>query len=137
MNIFSGSGGLGSALTNPTELARRKRKLDRSYRVHFLGATYDDAESAYQVYKTGQTSVDDDTMANIIMEKFIQHPELFNEVRQLGGVKMLEKCNHFTGAKSAAFKLWEGKGLESRFIRNLVEGYKRALNATPRIRQPR
>jgi len=127
MNIYSGSGGLASALTNPTELAFRKKKLSVHYPVHFMGATYADAEMAYQVYKTGQISVDDNLMTRIILQKLVQYPDLYDQVKELGGVNFLEECNHFTGAKSAGFKSWEGRGTESRFIRNLIAGYRLAM----------
>ena len=127
MNIYSGSGGLGSALTNPTELARRKKKLNRAYMVTLYGHVYADAESAYQALKQGQYHEDNATMAYIIAAKFIQHPELLREVEARGGIDFLRKCSHITGARTQAFKAWEGRGLQSRFIRNLLAGYVLAL----------
>lgn len=123
MNIFSGAGGLGSALTNPTELARRKKKLAQSFPVTLDGHKYSDAEAAYQSLKTGQARKDDILMVEIIAAKFDQHPFLLELVDKSGGVHFIMGCTHFTGAKSAAFKSWEGTGLSSRFIRNLVAAY--------------
>ena len=126
MNIYSGSGGLGSALTNPTELARHKGKLDRSYGILFNGRAYPDAETAYQRRKTGDVESDDNLMAEIIRTKLMQYPELLTEINNRGGLEFLRNCVHFTGARTSRFKSWEGRGEESRFIRNLIEGYIRA-----------
>ena len=127
LNIWSGAGSLASALTNPTELAFKKGKLDTHYPVEFRGKLYSDAETAYQCLKIGETEADDDLMARIIMMKFQQHKDLATRVTALGGIDFLKTCRHFTGARSARFRSWEGFGESSRFIRNLIAGYKLSL----------
>ena len=130
MNIFSGStdgNGLGAALTNPTQLARRKGRIKQDYPVHFNGVDWPDAEHAYLTLATGDTEHDDKLMVEIIAAKFAQHPALRAAVEDLGGVCFLETCKHITNARSARFRAWEGFGRQSRFIRNLIEGYRLAV----------
>ncbi len=128
MNIFSGEAGLAGALTNPTELARSKGSITRAYPVRVAGKLYPDAETAYQHLKTRNEQDDDDLMARIIASKFRQHDLLFKAVTKRGGAEFLKRCSHFTGAKSEGFRSWEGEGLQSRFIRNLVVGYELAAS---------
>jgi hypothetical protein len=66
-------------------------------------------------------------MVGIIAAKFAQHPTLRAAVGDLGGVCFLETCKHITNARSAQFRAWEGFGRQSRFIRNLIEGYRLAV----------
>jgi hypothetical protein len=127
LNIFSGEHGLGGALTNPTEMARRKGCIDVRYPVTFHSRAYPDVELAYHVLASGNVESDDDLMANLIAQKFLEHPALLETVTAKGGVAFLENCSHFTNARSADFQSWEGQGRESRFIRNLVSGYEKAL----------
>ncbi len=129
INIYSGEKGLGAALTNPTELARRKGNLGSKFPVTFRGETYPDAEAAYQACKSGDVWANDWIMQRIICRKFQQHIPLFEAVCQRGGVFFLQQCSHLTGAKTERFQRWEGKGEESRFIRNLVAGFKMALRS--------
>lgn len=125
INIFSGESGLGAALTNPTELGRSKGTLAQPYRVEYGGKRFGDAEAAYQANKTGMPEQDDLLMAEIICAKLRQHPQLAAAVQSRGGAAWLAQCTHFTGAKTPAAQAWEGAGLQSRFIRNLVEGWLR------------
>jgi hypothetical protein len=64
-------------------------------------------------------------MVDIIAAKLRQHPRLGEAVKRRSGVSFLERCEHFTGARSESFRAWEGFGRESRFIRNLIAGYER------------
>ena len=128
INIFSGAtSSLGAALTNPTELGRSKGTLTRTYRVTYAGKLYGDAESAYQVNKTGNAEQDDQMMIEVICAKFLQHPDLAEEVRTRGGSTWLAQCSHLTGARTEGAQAWEGVGMQSRFIRNLVAGWDRYL----------
>lgn len=123
INIFSGVAGLGGYLTNPTEMARAKGCVPRACRVTFAGKLYPDAEAAYQANKRPKPDENDTMMAEVIAAKFRQHPFLVEEVQEKGGAPWLATCSHFTGAKTPGAQSWEGAGLESRFIRNLVRGY--------------
>jgi len=127
-NIFSGStdgNGLAAALTNPTTLSRRKGTIQQDYPVAYANVGWPDAEKAYLSLAIGVVSVDDDLMVDIIVAKLRQHPRLGEAVKRRGGVGFLERCEHFTGARSESFRAWEGFGRESRFIRNLIAGYER------------
>jgi hypothetical protein len=128
INIYSGASGLGGALTNPTELARKKGCIDKAYPVVFRGRRWPDVETAYQVLAGEEPDIAtrDKLMHELIAAKFVQHPDLQAEVAERGGRQWLEQCTHWTGAKSERFQRWEGRGLESRFIRNLAEGYELA-----------
>jgi hypothetical protein len=123
INIYSGEAGLGAALTNPTELGRHKGKLPKALRVTFDGKLYPDAEAAYQANKTESLVDNDRMMVEVLCAKFRQHPELAKEVELRGGGPWLASCSHITGARSESAQRWEGAGLESRFIRNLVAGW--------------
>ncbi len=131
MNIFTGNrtdGGLGAALTNPTELSQRKGSIARAYPVVFQGRTYPDAETCFQTLKasrkSGPVSDADLALLSVIMaHKLLQHPDLYDAIAQRGGVEWLQRCWHQTGAKTAAYQWWEGEGLRSPMIRCLVKGY--------------
>lgn len=124
INIFSGEKGLGGALTNPTEIAYRKRSIVNQYPVVVRGVNFISAEAAYQNMKIpGDTAFNDMLMVKIIHIKLKTHPRLFNEIKRLGGRSFLESCTHYTYAKTASAKSWEGSGMDSRFIRNLVGAY--------------
>jgi hypothetical protein len=125
INIFSGAEGLGGALTNPTELARRKGNLSKMYPVSFGGRHWPDVETAYLTLAQGTSAADarDTLMQELIAAKFRQNPDLRIEVERCGGAEWLATCSHFTNARTEGFQKWEGSGLESRFIRNLVAGF--------------
>lgn len=125
INIFSGEPGLGGALTNPTELSRSKGTIQKAYPVTFEGVTFKDVETAYHAYKSGDAGTDDAMMAVLIAERFRQHPALAQAVERRGGAAWLALCSHFTAAKTEGAQSWEGAGTESRFIRNLVDGWNR------------
>ena len=127
MNIFSGEPGLAGALTNPTELSRKKGSIQQRYPVIFDNKTYPDAEAAYHALSTGNQQEDDVLCADIIAAKLLQHPQLLTAITKRGGTVFLKQCTHYTNAKSEHAKAWEGAGMESRFIRVLVAGYEQAL----------
>ncbi len=136
-----------AALTNPTELARRRGNLTCSYPVmdktgrmwselqSALRSGYTlavpDSEAAYKAFKTGDrrkspwgvTARDERVMVRIIAAKLKQHPNLVTAVGKRGGVAFLESCSHLIGVKGSRR---EGRGLESRFIHCLVAAYRLA-----------
>lgn len=122
MNISSrATDPLLAALTNPTELARRKGRLARAYPVtDTTGKRWPDSEAAYKAFKTGDTPHDERVMVRIIAAKLRQHPALVRGVNRRGGVAFLERCDHLVGVKNSR---WEGRGRESRFIRCLIAAY--------------
>lgn len=129
VNIWSGAKGLAGALTNMTERARERGNIQRGYPVALnSGVVFADSEAAYQALKReGNADYNDALMVDILAKKFQQHPSLLKAVQANGGQRWLESCSHFTGAKSARFQAWEGTGVASRFIRNLRDGYAKAV----------
>lgn len=127
VNIFSGSPGLAGALTNMSERAREKGCIKNAYPVKVGEVVYPDSEAAYQALKhPGRDAYNDGLMIDLIALKFKQNSILFERVTRNGGAPWLESCSHFTGAQSERFQAWEGQGMGSRFIRNLVYGYLKA-----------
>lgn len=132
INIGSGStdaNGLGAALSNMTELAVRKGTLTRGYLVEYSGMRWSDVEAAYQALKQHSaeaTEHNDRLMAKIISAKFQQHDRILRAVGQRGGTAWLKCCSHFVEAKSPQGQAWEGRGEQSRFIRNLIVGFESA-----------
>lgn len=128
INIWSGAHGLGGALTNMSELAKSKGCIKHSYPVRVNDMEFPDSESAYQALKLkGNDDYNDGLMIDLISLKLQQNPKILNLVKANGGVAWLEKCSHFTQAKSDRFQAWEGQGYGSRFIRNLIQGYVKAV----------
>lgn len=126
MNISSRSADpFLAALTNPTELARRKGNVTRSYPlVDKTGRVWRDAEAAYKAYKTGDTPRDERLMVRIIALKLKQHPCLVEGIKARGGIAFLERCDHLVGIKGSR---WEGKERHSRFIRCLIVAFETVL----------
>jgi len=100
INIYSGAGGLGSALTNPTELAFQKGAIRERYPIRFGKRRWPDVETAYQTLKGEGRATNDRLMAELIAAKFLQYPDLLAQVKERGGRAFLEACEHFTGARS-------------------------------------
>lgn len=124
INIFSGSDDpLGAALTNPTELARKKGKLAHGFPVVFQNHEWPDIELAYAKLAGPDEMDNDQLMVELIAAKLTQYPALVAEVEERGGLAFLETCQHATGARTAGFQAWEGVGAASRFIRNLLAAY--------------
>lgn len=132
INIFSGADDpLGAALTNPTELARQKGKLTARYGIRFQGKAWPDVEGAYLSLKGTNEQANNQLMVELIAAKLQQHPALLTDIEARGGLPFLLACSHWTGARSERFKSWEGDGLNSRFMRNLVAAYKQAVSCAP------
>jgi len=129
INIYSGSkefNGLGASLTNPTELSYKKGNITGHYPVEFRGRKHRDAETAFWKYAKGLSFVEQQELCTeIIVAKLDYYSELVKAIDLNGGVEWLEKCRHFTGARSEKFKQWEGHGKNSAFIRCLINAYER------------
>ncbi len=86
INIWSGTPGLGGALTNPTWLAKRKGHVQGNYPVTFRGRTFADAETAYQAFKPKAFEEREALCAEVIEAKLRQHPRLREAITGRGGV---------------------------------------------------
>lgn len=115
-------------------MARRKGAISERYPIVFNGAQYGDVESAWFGLKASEKD-GDQLMVRLIACKLLQNPQLQQAITERGGVAWLEKCSHFTNAKSDSFKAWEGTGRASRFIRNLIGGYERACKQPGLVRE--
>jgi hypothetical protein len=130
-NIYSRSPdgeGLAAALTNPTLLSKRHGRINEDYPINFRGKVYKDVESAYLKLAPAEESNEgrDRLMIELIRLKFETYPWLYFAVLAQGGVPFLETCAHYTRARTESIQSWEGLGLKSRFIRNLIEAYRKA-----------
>ncbi|MGD2184429.1 hypothetical protein [Lusitaniella coriacea] len=149
VNIYSGSDfPLGAALTNPTETSKLKGKIQQSYPVSFRGnpyrpantslkaekyfsdkpegVPYVSAEDAYQAWKhTAPPGKERDRlMAEILVTKLEQHPQLFLAIEENGGTAWLEQCEHNVTGRG----FWEGKGRSSPFIACLIYACEQVRN---------
>ena len=120
-NIWSGSETL-AMLTNPTELAFSLGTLDHHYPIVVNGKEFEDVEAYYQQCKgEGDLSfveLQENMMVGMVA-KFRQYPHMVKFVDENGGIEWLEKCSHHVNGGR-----WEGDGMESPFIRCLVESYR-------------
>ena len=132
VNIYSGSRelhGLAAALTNPTELSRRKGSIRQHYPVRFDDDHFPDAEAAYQAHKLrpdgSVKSFDElqETMVRMLVAKLQQHPRLVATITRHGGSAWLHTCRHVVNARSTSFKRWEGIGVHAPFLRCLMQAY--------------
>ncbi|PMB40462.1 hypothetical protein CEN40_22205 [Fischerella thermalis CCMEE 5205] len=139
---------LGGVLTSTTVKAKQIGTTDKEYPVSFRdnkampagnygpetyteskleGQPFLSAEQTFYAYKEtlplGEPRVQ--LMAEILQTRFEQYPELMEAVTQRGGVEWLKQCSYLVSSGTKNF--WEGKGLESAYIRALTQGYTKAL----------
>ncbi|MGB8686065.1 MAG: hypothetical protein WCD53_01805 [Microcoleus sp.] len=126
-NISSNSkDSLCAVLTNPTEIAYRKGNLKRHYPItDKTGKVWKDAEESYKHFKTGNLEEDMKIMTKIIVAKLRQYPEIVVGIEKRGGIEWLKSCSHIVGVKNSR---WEGKGINSNFIKCLVNAYRIVTN---------
>ena len=131
INIYSGTRGLGGALTNPTCLSRKKGSINRDYPISFRrsAAVYPDAEAVYRSYSSSCKSFQDNLVlcTEIIYWKLKAYPALVSSIKENGGTRWLKKCKHVTYARSSSFSRWEGEGDDSPFICCLIWAYQKII----------
>ena len=59
-------------------------------------------------------------MYKLQVEKFKKNPELIDEINENGGLDFIKQSSHIVGVKNSR---WEGKGIESNFIKVLAKSY--------------
>lgn len=128
INIWSGTKGFPAALTNPTELAKKKGNIKQSYPIRYRGEIFKDAEAFYQFMKPELNSNNMDQllgiMAIVLMCKLEQYPSLYEGIKKRGGIAWLDKCEHTVHLPSRINGgCWEGKGRQSYFIVALMYAY--------------
>lgn len=124
VEISSNAKGLAAALTNPTELAKRKGNLTQSYPIEFRGKTYSDAEAAYQALKNTATKDEGpnstyNLMVDILKAKLEQYPRLLEGIKNQGGSEWVLKSTHQPTKQNS---VWETGG-KNWFIKALNEAY--------------
>lgn len=122
INIYSGTRGLGGALTNPTRLSLKKGSIKHEYPLELRGIWYADAEEAYQDLKVGDFETDKQTMVEILTAKLHQHPNLKDAIADRGGLAWLRRCRHIVRRGGEPGR-WEGEGLRSPFVNCLYLAY--------------
>jgi len=122
-NIWSGADGGLAVLTNPTEIAFRKGKLKRHYPLSYNDKTYRDSEAFYKA-KSYNVKPNTKRCYQIckcaIVMKLQQYPEIFEAIKNSGGIEFLEQCSHIVYNTS---RRWEGHGVGSGYIRCLIGAY--------------
>jgi exodeoxyribonuclease-5 len=79
-----------------------------------------DVEGPYKANKTGVLKDDMNLMYKLQVEKFRKNPELIDEINAVGGLDFIKASSHEVGVKNSR---WEGKGMESNFIKVLAQSY--------------
>jgi hypothetical protein len=128
VEISSNSTGLAAALTNPTELAKKKGNLTESYPINYNGKTYVDVEAAYQELKnkseaqtkpTKEDSGNYKLMVELLEAKLTQHPRLVRDILNEGGTEFLLNATHQPTTKNT---VWETGG-QNWFMSALIDAY--------------
>lgn len=126
--ISSNSKGLAGALTNPTEIAKRKGNIDKSYPITFGGVLYKDVEEAYQRLKdktearkkpNKENSRNYRLMVDLISTKLNQFPELTEAIKEQGGSQWIMDSTHQPTNKNT---VWETDG-KNWFIEALNDAF--------------
>jgi hypothetical protein len=125
-NIYSGDR-IRAVFTNPTELAFRKGNVRNHYPITVNGKMFADVEAWYQHAKRNSGHMDFSELQDLLVQgikiKLLTYPEIVEAIDDSGGEEWIRQCSHFTGARTAGYKRWEGRGGESAFIRCLLRAY--------------
>ncbi len=142
---------LGAVLTSTTVKSRNAGAIANDYPVSFrdnkempagnygpetyteakpAGQPFLSAEQAFFAYKESLPLNEPrvQLMAEIQQAKFEQYPQIMQAVTERGGTEWLKQCSYLVSSGKPNF--WEGKGLESPYIRALTQGYTKALEKT-------
>ena len=134
INISSNSKGLAGALTNPTELSKRKGNISKDYPITHNGVEYISVEEAFQKNKVDETvtkpskdkSSNYKLMVKLITNKLLAYPELVKGIDKEGGMDYLNKVVHQPTNKNS---VWETGG-QNWFMNALKEAYVDTKNKT-------
>ena len=112
---------LGRELTNPNWGAKNIMDIEAEYKANASKI------KAPELTMDEALKYDMNLMYKLQMKKFKAHPELIQEITDRGGVKFLEASEHTVGVKGSR---WEGKGINSNFIKVLIKSYEDSLGTT-------
>ena len=105
---------LANRLTNPNWYAKDLFDVETVYLKN------KSSEKAPNLNKEESLKYDMNLMYNLQLIKFKKNPELIDEINEQGGLEFIIKSSHIVGKKNSR---WEGKGLESNFIKVLAKSY--------------
>ncbi len=105
---------LGKRLTNPNWYAKDLMDVEAPYKANAskIKAPHLNADEALKY--------DMNLMYNLQVQKFRRNPELIDEINDAGGLEFIKNSSHIVGVKNSR---WEGKGMESNFIKVLAKSY--------------
>lgn len=105
---------LANRLTNPNWYAKDLFDVETNYKANAskIKAPELNAEDALKY--------DMNLMYKLQVQKFQKNPELIDEINAQGGLQFIQNSSHIVGVKNSR---WEGKGLESNFIKVLAQSY--------------
>ncbi len=115
---------LGRALTNPVWGSVKDGK--KYYDVETIYKANASKIKAPKLNAEEALKYDMNLMYRLQVEKFKRHPELIDMINERGGLSFIESSSHIVGTKNSR---WEGKGLESNFIKVLAQAYIKASEA--------
>jgi len=101
---------------NPNSLANRLTN------PNWYSSGLMDVEAPYKAGKTGVLRDDMNLMYKLQVEKFQKNPELIDEINAQGGLAFIQNSSHEVGVEGSR---WEGKGMESNFIKVLAKSYEK------------
>ena len=105
---------LGNKLTNPNWYAKNLMDVEAPYKANASKI------KAPQLNKEDALKYDMNLMYKLQVEKFKKNPELIDEINENGGLDFIKQSSHIVGVKNSR---WEGKGIESNFIKVLAKSY--------------
>lgn len=107
---------LGRKLTNPNWGDKSIMDIEAEYKQNAS------RKKAPHLNPTEALKYDMNLMYKLQVKKFRKHPELINEINKRGGLSFIETSSHIIGVRNSR---WEGKGLESNFIKVLAKSYEK------------
>jgi len=105
---------LGNRLTNPNWYSKGLMDVETPYKANASKI------KAPQLNPQEALKYDMNLMYKLQVEKFRKNPELIDEINQAGGLEFIKQSSHIVGVKNSR---WEGKGMESNFIKVLARSY--------------
>lgn len=122
INIFTkSSDSLGKALTNPTySKFQIPDAFGKMFDVETIYKANASRKKAPHLGPKEALAYDMNLMYQLQMQKFKRYPELIQQITERGGLDFIHASEHTIGVKNSR---WEGKGLESNFIKVLAKAY--------------
>ena len=105
---------LGNRLTNPNWYSKELMDVEAPYKANASKI------KAPHLNKDDALKYDMNLMYGLQVQKFRKNPELIDEINEQGGLEFIKQSSHIVGVKNSR---WEGKGMESNFIKVLAKSY--------------